>query len=290
MWSDDVRRIVQEDPSDDEDVAIRVKHANLKVYDEVSNDHSEHTNGLHSYVDVIGFLKSFAGEQQLPVPDGQKRIAVDVGCASGVGMDVGTRQYDEVVGVDISLGNLKMVAERGYTAVLADSERLPFAEGSLDMVSCFAAMHHFPTPHNFTLSAHRCLREGGVLVTGADPSKASLHFGPLTSVIWDLRKPVYRLLSRTGSKRFYMHSSIRMQEVNDLAEIQRTEGGFSQEELRDMFAGAGFGGVKVFFGIDPSGQRKFDKPSWKMALLKLTSGQNPLRRSNWVSLSAVGVK
>ena len=49
------------------------------------------------------------------------------------------------------------------TAV-ADAERLPFAGGAFDIVTCRIAPHHFPRPGRFVAEAWRVLRPGGRLV------------------------------------------------------------------------------------------------------------------------------
>ncbi|MCO4770404.1 MAG: methyltransferase domain-containing protein [Deltaproteobacteria bacterium] len=291
LWSDQVKELRLGAPPEESDLSGRVKHANLSVYDDVSEDHSEHTNNLHSYMQTLLFLKALAADYATQPTARRARVCVDVACGGGPGLDVGSRLFDERVGVDISLGNLRIVARKGHTAVLGDAERLPLGEGSVDLVTCFAALHHLPNPDAFVSSAHRAVRAGGVVLTGCDPSNAFMHFGPIAQTVWDARKPIYRLLAQTtGSERFYMHKDTEFQETNDLAEFQRTEGGFAPETLEKVFRGAGFEKVDVFYGLDTEKRRQWDMPPWKFFVLKALSGQNPLRRSNWVNLTAMGRK
>ena len=291
LWSDEVKAVQLAAPLPDAELSARIKHANLSVYDDVSEDHSEHTNNVHSYHQTLLFLKALATEFQRRTAAGPRRVVVDVGCGGGPGLDIGSNAYDDRVGIDISLGNLRIVARKGHTAVLGDSDKLPLAEDSVDLVTCFAALHHFPQPAAFIASAHRAVRPGGVVMTGCDPSEAFMHFGPLAQLVWDARKPIYRLLANTtGSERFYLHKDVAFQEINDLAEYQRTEGGFSPDRLKSFFDGAGFEETRVFYGLDDEGRRRWDLPAWKFFALKALSFQNPLARENWVNLTAMGRK
>lgn len=288
LWSDQIRTLVRaQEPPDDPDA--EVKWANIGIYEQVSDAYGEHSDDLWSYGETLLFLKAIAREARTDPPSPTGDVLVDVGCATGVGLDIGSRGYATCVGVDISLANLRQVAAKGHVAVLADAERLPFARDRISLVTCFAALHHLPSPPAFMRSAHRCLARGGVLLTAHDPSRASMHMGPLARATWELRKPVYRTLARV-SPRFYLHRDHRTQALNDVAERHRTAGGFDPEDLRASLRDAGFGDVQIFHGIDARERRKWDLPSWQLFVLKALSFQNPLRREHWVSLSTMSVK
>ncbi len=288
LWTDQLKALQLEAPPEDADLADRVMRANIEIYDEVADDHGEHSDNVFGYKDTLLFLKAFATESRAPA-GGRRTAGGDGGCGTGIGLDAGRNLYDIKVGVDISLSNLRNVARKGYVAILGDSSRLPLKPGVADLVTCFAALHHFPSASAFARTSHEALRPGGVLLTGCDPSEALLDFGPLARFVWDARKPVYRTLSRF-SNRFYMHKNTEQQERNDLAEYQRTEGGFSPDGLREPLTAAGFSEVNVFYGLDPDGKKKVAMPEWKIFLLKSLSFKNPVRPSNWMSLSSISRK
>lgn len=289
LWTDQLKALQLAAPPEDADLAERVMRANIEIYDEVADDHGEHSDNLFGYRETLLFLKAFATEFRSARPPGQETIVVDVGCGTGIGLDAGAKMYDVKVGVDISLSNLRHVAQKGYVAILGDSSRLPLRRDSVDLVTCFAALHHFPDAAAFARTAHEALRPGGVLLTGCDPSETLLDFGPLARLVWDSRKPIYRLLSNF-SERFYMHQNVEQQERNDLAEYQRTEGGFSVEGLRAPLVAAGFADVTIFYGLDPEGKKTVAVPEWKILLLKALSFENPVRPENWMSLSSMSRK
>ncbi len=290
LWTDGLKALQLEAPPEDADLADRVMRANIEIYDEVATEHGEHSDNLFDYKDTLLFLKAFATEhQRRPGVEPRPTIVVDVGCGTGIGLDAGANLYDVKVGVDISLSNLRHIAKKGYVAILGDSSRLPLRPGSVDLVTCFAALHHFPSPEAFARTSHEALRAGGVLLTGCDPSRNLLEFGPLARLVWDSRKPVYRTLSQF-SDRYYMHRNLEQQARNDLAEYQRTEGGFSPEALRAPLQAAGFDDINVFYGLDPAGKKSVAVPEWKVFLLKALSFQNPVRPENWMSLSSMSRK
>jgi SAM-dependent methyltransferase len=237
LWSDALKRLELGKPPADADLADQVKWANITIYEETSEQYGEHHDGSRSYTETLLFLKALADDFQSPPPPGHERVIVDVGCAAGIGMHLGVRGYRHVVGVDISLANLEAVHRLGYCAVLADADSLPFRRGGVDLVTCFAVLHHLPHPDAFMASAHECLRPGGVLIAGCEPSRAAMGHRLLGRIVYDGRKPVYRVLSRFSS-RFYHHQSEEQQTLNDLAEISRTHGGFAPEALARMLDGA----------------------------------------------------
>ena len=97
---------------------------------------------------------------------------LDVGCGTGV-FASRIRQYlpkAKVWGVDLVAGMLEKGRERwrkhrGHvTPVQGDSERLPFAGGSFDVVTCANSFHHYPHQDRAIAEMHRVLRPGGRLL------------------------------------------------------------------------------------------------------------------------------
>lgn len=57
---------------------------------------------------------------------------------------------------------LRLAEEMGTVRVtLADSEHLPFTDGSIDYVTCANSFHHYPHPEGVVREMHRVLKPGG---------------------------------------------------------------------------------------------------------------------------------
>ncbi|CAN5690492.1 class I SAM-dependent methyltransferase [soil metagenome] len=97
---------------------------------------------------------------------------LDVGCGTGV---FGERIREalpgaKVWGIDLVAGMLAGGADRwkhhaGHlTPLQGDSERLPFAEGTFDVVTCANSFHHYPHQDRAVAEMHRVLSPGGRLL------------------------------------------------------------------------------------------------------------------------------
>jgi ubiquinone/menaquinone biosynthesis C-methylase UbiE len=101
---------------------------------------------------------------------GDGRI-LDVGCGTGIfAARVLERPGTEVWGLDLSAGMLRQAQTRCCTSqghlhlVQGDSERLPFADGTFDAVTCTHSFHHYPRQGRVLTEMHRVLRPGGRLL------------------------------------------------------------------------------------------------------------------------------
>ncbi len=99
------------------------------------------------------------------------RWAVDVGAGAGFTAFAMTDVSERVVATDITRPMLQQAGrisgERGLDNVMLAqhaAESLPFANGSLDLITCRKAGHHFRSFAAFLDETARTLRPGGVLV------------------------------------------------------------------------------------------------------------------------------
>lgn len=97
---------------------------------------------------------------------------LDVGCGTGnLLSEVLKRKKVAVAGIDISEGMIEVARKRlGESADLrvGDSERLPWENGSFDIVTCTESFHHYPNPKAVLLEMKRVLKPRGKIII-ADP-------------------------------------------------------------------------------------------------------------------------
>jgi ubiquinone/menaquinone biosynthesis C-methylase UbiE len=97
---------------------------------------------------------------------------LDIGCGTGVFAARMRAAFPKarLWGMDLVAGMLtkgrdRWRAHRGQiTPIQGDSERLPFATGSFDLVTCANSFHHYPHQDRAVAEMHRVLRPGGRLL------------------------------------------------------------------------------------------------------------------------------
>jgi ubiquinone/menaquinone biosynthesis C-methylase UbiE len=97
---------------------------------------------------------------------------LDVGCGTGVfaGRLRQALPRIKVWGIDLvpdmlARGSDRWRRHRGAVQpIQGDSERLPFAEGAFDFVTCANSFHHYPHQEQAVAEMHRVLRPGGRLM------------------------------------------------------------------------------------------------------------------------------
>jgi ubiquinone/menaquinone biosynthesis C-methylase UbiE len=105
------------------------------------------------------------------VGDAPARV-LDVGCGTGVFAERLHLALPNVRvwGVDLVPGMLQKGAGRWrrhagqVLPVQGDSERLPFADGAFDFITCANSFHHYPHQDRAVAEMHRVLRPGGRLM------------------------------------------------------------------------------------------------------------------------------
>lgn len=99
---------------------------------------------------------------------------LDVGCGTGTlaGIVAGANWPASVVGLDYAPAMCEQAAgkaraaglDRGARFVAGDSEHLPFAEASFDVITCSNSFHHYPHQQAVITEMRRLLRPGGRLI------------------------------------------------------------------------------------------------------------------------------
>lgn len=100
----------------------------------------------------------------IPPASRPRAVLVDLGCGAGLlAPHVAGLGYRHV-GVDLVPVSLDLAREHGVEPVRSDVHRLPFSDGSVDVVSAGEILEHVADPSTVASEACRILRPGGLLV------------------------------------------------------------------------------------------------------------------------------
>ncbi len=166
------------------------------------------------------------------VPPGS--LILELGCGLGHdGLELLRAGY-RLVETDIAPGQLgearRLHRAEGFCGsaghMLADGQRLPFADGSFDGVLMVAMLHHLPDPLAALREAKRVLKPGGRIVLGTEPNTWQ-H-----TLLFPAGKRLLQLAYRLMGKKADPGEMVS-------AADKETEG-FSRYELEYLFMRAGF--------------------------------------------------
>ncbi len=124
------------------------------VYEEIYRDEQ-----LEKYREVFSNLEKRS-----------RRVCVEVGCGTGVGLEAGSETFDQNwVGIDISIGMLREAKRRISSGekryiVLADSDFVPLREKCTDLAICITVLSRTPGPTRTIKELRRIVGSDGVIV------------------------------------------------------------------------------------------------------------------------------
>ncbi len=98
---------------------------------------------------------------------------LDVGCGTGFIINLAHDLFDSVDGIDITPAMLSKVDVGPGNIELhtGAAESLPFADGTFDMASSYAFMHHVEDHKRVLAEVARVLRPGGLFYVDLEPNK-----------------------------------------------------------------------------------------------------------------------
>ncbi|MCF4967937.1 class I SAM-dependent methyltransferase [Nostoc sp. CMAA1605] len=221
----------------------------------------------------------------------QGKIVVDIGCGPGnvyASLKEFCGEPELLLGVDVSLGALKIASKLGYTAILADAHKLPLKSEFADIVVVNACLHHCDDMAQVLKEAAKLVRPGGLLITDHDPQKSAYQFKGLGSLLWQLRLPIYRYMKRGG------HSTAEEQSWGLATEVHHKAcDGVTSKMFYEMLEPMGFA-VKVYPHNHQVGaaalQGDYGKPFWKYRVAQRLSGINPHSPEAALSLMCVATR
>ncbi len=147
--------------------AIDVKRANRKLYDAVASDY-EAIDGRRDQS-----LSAWIRRQlrQLATKHGAGRI-LDLGAGSGLITRQARGIFRETVALDLSPSILAAAKDIAHRRIAADTDALPFADQSFNVVTCFAVLHHLYDTAALADEVARVLKPGGAFWSDHDMDAA----------------------------------------------------------------------------------------------------------------------
>lgn len=126
--------------------------------------------------------------------------ALDVGAAGGGNTQVLTSLGWSAVALEYSGDGALVAAQRGLSTLRADACHLPFADGSLDLVTALDVLEHLEDDAAAAAEIRRVLRPGGKLVVTVpvDPRLWSAHDEAVGHVRRYTRSSLLALVVRAG--------------------------------------------------------------------------------------------
>jgi SAM-dependent methyltransferase len=102
--------------------------------------------------------------EQVRAERGRPLRILDVACATAMSFRF-LNDLGSIRGLDISTETIHFAKQRGLDRIVrGDAQKMPFAEGSFDLVLALDAFEHFPDDVGSMREVHRVLAPGGALI------------------------------------------------------------------------------------------------------------------------------
>ena len=213
---------------------------------------------------------------------GDRGVAVDIATGAGFTAFAISPYVERVLATDIAAGMLQqaghLAAERSLDNVelaFVEAEHMPFADGSLDMVTCRQAAHHFYDLPLALREVSRVLKPGGVFLLSdtsapeSDDVSAWMNDVELrrdATHVWDRKPSEWRVMLQEVGLEVTHLQMVRVQlEFNDWVKRSATPEQ-KIEPLRSDFLSAPQAVVDAF-GIQPDDNGGIDF-SWPVVVLR----------------------
>jgi SAM-dependent methyltransferase len=156
-------------PSSSSNAAVR-EYWNQHIHDLEITKHPVGSPGFFADLDQYHFEKLHHLPRLVAFDGYRGRDVLEVGCGAGTDLVRFARGGARVTGVDLSASAIELArqnfAQQGLSAELreADGERLPFADGSFDLVYAHGVVQYTTNAAALIHECHRVLRPGGEAV------------------------------------------------------------------------------------------------------------------------------
>lgn len=282
LWTSQIKEILREkEKFNNKDGALC---ANISHYNRISDDYS--VNWRRD--DLLAKRIRAGAKRLLPIPcdlsatTTNNTYHLDIGCGPGHVLEWLGGITNKQIGLDVSLSNLRNARKStGAYVVLGDAATLPFRDGIFSIVSGAAVLHHIFDWKKAIMDACRvCSKTNGGVLYDSEPTFESLALSLPARFVFEMRFPVYKLLSYFDSTKIHFRNISLAREYYQTAEVNNQPGrGFSVKEVEEVFKSADFT-TEIFLSPNEHLQMRqtipWNEAGWKRIILHLLSGHNPL--------------
>jgi len=270
MWSDGLKRFFLEinqvdEKSDDMNIS-----ANIKVYDDISDDYHSYTRQNAD----IGNRISTAVKKIFNDKKTEGLLHLDYACGPGHVLEWLKPFGFKRIGLDVSLANLRNSQKNtGCLVICGDACNMPFADDTFNLVTESSALHHILDWESVLAETCRICKSPGGFVLDSEPSQKQMAWSKLAVAFYNARFPIYKILSYIQKDKYIFRDTAKAK-LNLQAEIHHQPGtGFPLDSVKSIIEENGF---IVDLVVSPTPDLKSRaKPNWKSIVLNFLSARNP---------------
>lgn len=178
------------------------------------------------------------------------RRLLDVGCGTGLILDLAHDIFDRVDGIDITAEMLERVTLRANVSTrLASAEEIPFPANTFDVITAYSVLHHIDDIGRVLQEIRRTLKPGGFFYADESPSQdylnAFLHLNIQAPMSDSVQRERNKLLSDADA--YKDRYGIDSETVRRAMAQNYSRHTLTQEAIESTLHSAGFEDVQFFF-------------------------------------------
>lgn len=223
----------------------KIEKANIVYHSELSSsyDQTQPHFKTENVLQVKNRLSQFARQTSA-------EHMLDIGCGTGFVLQLARPYFKHIYGVDITPSMLAKAEDKfkrfrkNVHLEICSSEQLKFSNNFFDLVTAYGFLHHLHSLEKTFREAYRVLKKGGIFYSDQDPNyyfwksiRSLKNYKGNLSDILKFEKSAVCDMAKTVQK---ASKSSMSKNVIDMAEFQKTKGGFKEEQVVGLLKKIGF--------------------------------------------------